>query len=114
MTKLLDRHQQAKQEIVGHYRELAATADLDTTIRAIAKLELGVDANVHELPAESKKGIGKIGELFRSHPYLPKRIAALRLFSEGAFYAQATGADPSGKASAEEIDKKVAEILAVL
>jgi Zn-dependent protease with chaperone function len=102
-----------RAEITCDRAALLASRDLDATIRAIARIELGVDANVDELPTESKKGIGKVAELFRSNPYLPKRIAALRLFADSVFYAAATGADPSGKVTAEEVDKKVAEFLAV-
>jgi Zn-dependent protease with chaperone function len=107
-----------RAEITCDRAALLANRDLDSTLRGLIKLELGLDQSfdLDEYLAaepEAKKGLGRFGELFRAHPYLPKRIAALRLFAEGAFFAVATGADPEGKPSAEEIDRKVADILAV-
>jgi MFS family permease len=55
----------------------------------------------------------KFAELFRGHPYLPKRFPALMVCAVGTLYASDLGADPTGKDTAEEVDKKVAEILAV-
>ena len=33
-------------------------------------------------------------ELFRSHPYLPKRVEALRLFARTHYYLKTAGHDP--------------------
>jgi hypothetical protein len=84
----------------------------------MVKIEGGdVDALVNAAPAEGEKGIGQrlgaMGELFKSHPLLSKRIAALRAFSDGALYVQITGGDPSGRASTDDIDKQVADLLSV-
>ena len=82
------------------------------------KLDLGVDKdsafNVEEYlknPPDPKKGLGRYGELFRSNPYMPKRIAALRLFANSALFANVTGKDATGKASLPDIDKQVADLL---
>ena len=61
-----------------------------------------------------KRGFGRYAELFRSHPYVPKRVQALRLFAGSAMYAQATGGDPTGKPSLTDIDKQVADLISVL
>jgi hypothetical protein len=71
-----------------------------------------LDEYLRDLP-DTKKGVGRYAELFRSHPYLPKRVQALKLFADGAYYASITGADPAGKLSTEEVDKKVADLLSV-
>ena len=58
-----------------------------------------------------KKGLGRFAEMFRSHPYVPKRVQALRLFAGSALYARVTGADPTGKPSLAEVDKQVADLI---
>jgi Zn-dependent protease with chaperone function len=109
-----------RAEVTCDRAALLAVRNLDETLRAMVKLELGLDKatafNADEylksLP-DVKKGIGRYAELFRSHPYVPKRVQALRLFAESALYAQITGADPSGKPSLPDIDKQVGELISV-
>ena len=95
-------------------------SSLDKTLSALVKVELGLDKgaafNVEEYlkqPPDVKKGFGRFGELFRSHPYVPKRIQALRLFASSALYAQITGQDPTGKPSLPDIDKQVSDLISV-
>jgi Zn-dependent protease with chaperone function len=113
-----------RAEITCDRAALIATRDLDATLAAMIKLELGIgfdpstrasfhlDEYLKELP-DVKTGIGRYAELFRSNPYLPKRVQALRLFAESAFYANLTGQPASGKASADDVDRQVGELLAV-
>ncbi|HVV81773.1 MAG TPA: M48 family metalloprotease [Kofleriaceae bacterium] len=93
---------------------LLASKSLDVTLATLVKLELGVDhadvAGYAAAPPQSS-GVGRFTEMFRAHPLLPKRITALRLFADGALYAQATGGDAAGKESTDAIDKKVADLL---
>ena len=60
-----------------------------------------------------KGGLGRFAEMFRSHPYVPKRVQALRLFADSALYASVTGKDPLGKPSLPDIDKQVADLISV-
>lgn len=99
---------------------LLAVRDLDKTLGALVKLELGLDAgsafNAEEYlkaPPDVKKGVGRYAELFRSHPYVPKRVQALRLFAGSALYASVTGQDPAGKPSLPDVDKQVADLISV-
>jgi Zn-dependent protease with chaperone function len=109
-----------RAEITADRAALLATKNLDVTLATLIKLELGLDKSaafnlddyLKELP-NTKQGLGRFAELFRGHPYLPKRVQALKLFAEGSLYASVLGADPTGKDTAEEVDRKVAEILAV-
>ncbi len=109
-----------RAEISCDRAALLAVRDLEVALGAIIKLELGLEQGaafnlaeyLKDLP-DTKQGFGRYGELFRAHPYLPKRVQALRLFADGAFFAQVTGGDPTGKASTDEVDKQVASILAV-
>ena len=74
--------------------------------------EFSVAEYLRELP-DPKKGLGRDAELFRANPYVPKRVAALRAFADSAYYAVATGGDPSGKPSAPDVDRRVSDIISV-
>jgi Zn-dependent protease with chaperone function len=110
-----------RAEVTCDRAALLAVRDLDRTLQALVTLELGVDKGsafnaedyLRTVP-DLKRGIGRYAELFRSHPYLPKRVQALRLFAGSAMYAQATGGDPVGKPSLVDIDKQVADLISVL
>src|SRR3954468_14156270 len=95
-----------RAEVTCDRAALLAVRDLDKTLQAMVALELGVEtgsafdaAEYLRTVPDVKKGIGRYAELFRSHPYVPKRVQALRLFAGSAMYAQATGQDPVGKPS---------------
>jgi Zn-dependent protease with chaperone function len=99
---------------------LLAVRDLDKTLTSMVRIEMGIDKGsafnadeyLRALP-DVKKGIGRYAELFRSHPYVPKRVQALRLFAGSALYAQATGQDPTGKPTLSDVDKQCAELISV-
>ncbi len=109
-----------RAEVTCDRGALLAVRDLDKTLAAMVKLELGLDKGsafnadeyLKSLP-DVKKGIGRYAELFRSHPYVPKRVQALRMFAESALYAQLCGQDPTGKPSLPDIDKQVADLISV-
>jgi hypothetical protein len=54
----------------------------------------------------------------RAHPYLPKRVAALRLFANTHYFrgliGNATDSPTTPALSKEECDAKVADILAII
>jgi Zn-dependent protease with chaperone function len=109
-----------RAEITCDRAALLAVRDLDRTLAALVKLELGVekgsafnaDEYLKALP-DTKRGIGRYAELFRAHPYLPKRVQALRLFAESELYARVIGQDPAGKPSLPDVDKQVADLVSV-
>ena len=109
-----------RAEVTCDRGALLAVRDLDKTLQALVKLELGLDKGsafnadeyLRSLP-DVKKGIGRYAELFRSHPYVPKRVQALRLFADSALYAQLSGHDPTGKPSLPDIDKQVSDLISV-
>lgn len=122
-----------RAEVTCDRASLLAVRDLNKTLEAMVKLELGPNMErAGSTPAsggeknsafnaeeylksqpDPKKGIGRYGELFRSHPYVPKRVQALKLFAESALYASVTGADPAGKPSLPDVDKKVSDLISV-
>src|ERR1044071_4938738 len=109
-----------RAEVTCDRAALLAVRDLDKTLQALVQIELGVESGaafsaddyLRTVP-DVKRGIGRYAELFRSHPYVPKRVQALRLFANSALYAQLTGGDPTGKPSLPDIDKQVAELISV-
>jgi Zn-dependent protease with chaperone function len=110
-----------RAEVTCDRAALLAVGDLDKTLQALVTLELGLDKGstfnatdyLRTVP-DLKKGIGRYAELFRSYPYIPKRVQALRLFAGSAMYAQATGGDPLGKPSLPDVDKQVSDLISVL
>ena len=62
---------------------------------------------------DGKKGFGRIMEIFASHPYVPKRVQALRLFANSALYVQISGGDVTGKPRLDDVDKQVSELISV-
>jgi Zn-dependent protease with chaperone function len=109
-----------RAEVTCDRASLLAVHDVDKTLYALVRRELGLDKgsafNADEylkaLPDVSK-GIGRFAELFRSNPYVPKRVQAVRAFAGSALYAQVTGQDPGGRPSLTDIDKQVAQLISV-
>ncbi|HEY0481322.1 MAG TPA: M48 family metallopeptidase [Kofleriaceae bacterium] len=111
-----------RAEVTCDRAALLAVKDLDKTLQALVTLELGLDQGaafnaedyLRTVPDARRGGIGRYAELFRSYPYVPKRVQALRLFAGSAMYAQATGGDPTGKPSLTDVDKQVSDLISVL
>jgi Zn-dependent protease with chaperone function len=111
-----------RAEVTCDRAALLAIKDLDRTLAALVKLELGLEKGSafsaeeylkSAADAAKKGGIGRYAELFRSHPYVPKRVQALRLFADSALFARVTGKDPTGKPSLPDVDKQVADLISV-
>ncbi|MBX3184402.1 MAG: M48 family metallopeptidase [Polyangiaceae bacterium] len=93
-----------RAEITCDRAALLCTKDLDVATRALTKLALGsqrlydeLDVDVFlEQHAELQTNAGRYGELFSSHPWLPKRVLALRLFAESDVYQRRAGLDGAG------------------
>jgi Zn-dependent protease with chaperone function len=109
-----------RAEVTCDRASLLAVRDVDQALESLVKLAMGASSEagfsaqeyLRDLP-DPKKGLGRYAELFRSHPYVPKRVHALRAFADSAYYAMASGGDPSGKPSAPEVDRRVADIISV-
>jgi hypothetical protein len=54
-----------------------------------------------------KEGIGKYMEVFATHPWLPKRVLAMRVFGESELYRKAVGG-PARGLTMSEVDSRVA------
>lgn len=109
-----------RADITCDRASLLAVRDEAKVLQALVRLELGLDKGsafnaedyLKSLP-DVRKGLGRFAEMFRSHPYVPKRVQAIRLFAGSALYAQITGQDPTGKPSLGEVDKQCSELISV-
>ncbi len=110
-----------RAEITCDRAGLLCVRDLDIATAVLVKLAIGSqslyrDVNVQEYLQqleETRLGPGRFGELFARHPYLPRRVQALRLFAETAFYRSLMD-QGSGGLTKEECDVKVGELLSVI
>jgi Zn-dependent protease with chaperone function len=111
-----------RAEITCDRAALLSARSLDTAMTAMVKIALGVGqdrgsqidvhAYIENLP-DTKQGVGRYAELFRTQPYLPKRLQALRRFAESSLYKSSIGQDHKGAPSTADVDAEVAEILSV-
>jgi Zn-dependent protease with chaperone function len=110
-----------RAEITCDRAGLLVVKDLPTSTRGLMKLALGSKKLYEQLDLDAyleqyedgRKGVGRLTELFASHPYVPKRVMALRVFAESALYRKALGLGGGGL-SMEEVDSRVHEIIKVV
>jgi Zn-dependent protease with chaperone function len=110
-----------RAEITCDRAGLLCTGDLESGTRALLKLacgstklydELDVEAYLEQFD-EGRDGVGRFTELFASHPFLTKRIHALRAFAKSDVYRQAMGLGEGGM-SMEDVDRETSEIIQIL
>lgn len=97
---------------------LLCSRDLDVASRALVRAKLGLPRDepldIDEYLANSTDKVGRVAryaEIFHSNPYLPKRLQALRVFSEGKLFQMLTGKE--GGKTAEQVDAEVGELLSL-
>ncbi len=113
-----------RAEITCDRAGLICARNLDTAEAVLLKLALGSKKLYEELNVEAfleqmketratggalSEKVGQLSELFHDHPYVPKRIEALRIFADSAYYKALTGG--SGGLTQAEVDGKVGEVL---
>jgi Zn-dependent protease with chaperone function len=110
-----------RAEITCDRAGLLCCKDVDVATGAIAKLALGstklasefnVEAFASQYEDVKKDGGGRYAEMGASHPWLSKRMMAMRIFSESDIYRRHTGAGQDGL-SMEQVDEKVQEVITV-
>jgi Zn-dependent protease with chaperone function len=111
-----------RAEITCDRAGLICTRNLDVSIRSLVKLALGskklydaidLDEYLKQLD-DLGKTAGRFAEIDQTHPYLPKRVAALRLFAQSAFYKGVAGESSEGALTKEDLDARTAQIISVL
>jgi Zn-dependent protease with chaperone function len=109
-----------RAEITCDRAGMLVSRDQQAAERAITKLAVGsrklyeefnVDAFL-EQHEEGSHGIGKYMEVFATHPWLPKRVLAMRVFGESQLFRTAVGAGSAESGlSMSEVDSRVAGLL---
>lgn len=108
-----------RAEITCDRAGLLCARDLEAASRSFLKLAVGSRRLSEEIDVEQflaqhdemQTSFGRYAEALLSHPYLPKRIKALRVFAESELYRRATGHE--GGLSIEAVDERTNAILAV-
>ncbi len=107
-----------RAEITCDRAGMLCSKNAEISGRALTKLALGSRKLYEEFNLEAfleqydegKEGIGKYMEAFASHPYLPKRVLAMRVFAESALYKKACGLGETGL-TMPEVDDRVRALL---
>lgn len=108
-----------RAEITCDRAGLLCSEDLDAGIGSFMKLAVGSARLFREMDVEAyldqlEEGRGSVGrylEAFASHPYLPKRIGALRVFAESRLYREAVGLE--GGLDIEDVDAQTSQIIRI-
>lgn len=111
-----------RAEITCDRAGLLCTRDLKSGEAALVKTAVGSqrlygDINVDEYLqqlGQAQAGPGRIAELLSTHPYLPKRVKALRLFADTSFFRSVCGQPPGTGGTKDACDAAVADLLGVL
>jgi Zn-dependent protease with chaperone function len=109
-----------RAEITCDRAGLLCSSELDAGVGSFMKLAIGSrrlyeEMDVDEYLAQIEEGqtsIGRFSEFFATHPFLPKRIQALRTFADSALYRKHVGQD--GGLSIEEVDERTSRIIAIV
>jgi Zn-dependent protease with chaperone function len=110
-----------RAEITSDRAGMMCSKDPHVAARALTKLVVGsrklyeefnLDAFLEQYE-EGKEGIGRYMEALASHPFLPKRVLAMRVFAEADLYKKhAAGSDsPTGGLTMPEVDDRVKGLL---
>ena len=107
-------------EITCDRAGLICCADEEVACNSIMRLAVGserlmkeVDLNEYmEQLEDLQEGFGRVKEYFEDHPYLPKRVRALKLFAESEYYRSAIG--ERGGRPLDEIDREVEQLVKVM
>lgn len=110
-----------RAEITCDRAGLLCCQDVDAACRSFMKLatgshklypEMNLEAYLEQFD-EGQKSVGRLSEAFSTHPYLPKRIHALRVFAESSLYREVMGFGAGGL-EMEEVDRQTSEIIQIM
>jgi Zn-dependent protease with chaperone function len=112
-----------RSEVTADRAGLLCCGDLVTAERALLKLVTGFaglqNVNIEDYLQQARRAgdfhrVGMFHALFKSHPLIPQRIKALRLFARSQTYFELTGKlVPAGMTplSQKELDRRVNQIV---
>lgn len=107
-----------RAEITCDRAGMLCAKDAQVSARALTKLVIGsrklydefnLDAFLEQYD-EGKDSLGRYMEAFATHPWLPKRVLAMRVFEESALYRSAAGLGEGG-ITMEAVDDRVRSLL---
>jgi Zn-dependent protease with chaperone function len=107
-----------RAEITCDRAGMLVSRDQQASERAITKLAVGshklyeefnLDAFL-EQHVEGSHGVGRFMEVFATHPWLPKRVLAMRVFGASQLYRRTLDGTAEGL-TMSEVDSRVAELL---
>ena len=109
-----------RAEVTCDRAGLVCCRDSEVATKTLVKLAVGSQSLVEQVDLDDylaqidqiKEGVGRVSEYFLSHPYLPKRVKALRLFAESSYYQHHIGNE--GGVALSEIDRQVDVSISVL
>ena len=110
-----------RAEITCDRAAAICAGDLDAAQRALTKLALGSQKLYDQLNVEAfleqhqeaEESVGRFGEIFATHPWLPKRVLALRTFGESELFQRHVGAGRGGL-SMDAVDEKVHNLVKIV
>ncbi|MEM1350551.1 MAG: M48 family metallopeptidase [Myxococcota bacterium] len=109
-----------RAEITCDRAGLVCCMDERVALRAMLKVtvvsrkifeQLDLDEYLEQL-SDLQQGMGRFEELTNSHPYMPKRVKALQLFAQSAYYRGLHG-EREGEAL-DQVDRDVIDLIKVL
>lgn len=112
-----------RAEITCDRAGLLCVGDIDPACRAFLKMASGSQKLYEQLDLEEyleqltevQTGVGRYSEAFATHPYLPKRIGALRVFAKSALYRAAIGeGDGTTGLTMEEVDEQTSKLVRII
>jgi Zn-dependent protease with chaperone function len=108
-----------RAEITCDRAGMLCSKNEQVSARALTKLVLGskklydefnLDAFLEQYE-EGKDSIGRYMEALATHPYLPKRVLAMRVFAQSDLYKKAAGVLPNSGLTMTEVDDRVKALL---
>ncbi|NOU28084.1 MAG: M48 family metallopeptidase [Polyangiaceae bacterium] len=108
-----------RAEITCDRAGMLCSKNPEVSARALTKLVLGSRKLYDEFNMEAfleqyeegKDGVGKYMEAFATHPWLPKRVLAMRVFGDSELFKRAAGVGTEAGLSMQEVDDKVRALL---
>ncbi len=107
-------------EITCDRAGLLCCENVDVALGTMMRLAVGSDRLSREVDLDAyleqledlQEGVGRFREYLEDHPYLPKRVQALRLFADSSYYREIVG--EKGGVPLDEIDREVESLIKVM
>jgi Zn-dependent protease with chaperone function len=108
-----------RAEITCDRAGMLCSKNEQVSAKALTKLVLGsrklydefnLDAFLEQYE-EGKDSLGRYMEAVATHPYLPKRVLAMRVFAQAELYKKTAGISPATGLTMSEVDDRVKALM---